>query len=94
MGLEWLDLYVFLFDHYLVMTKPIPLDMFIVDSGSDNIQPNKSTFFPNLGSALESRKRTNSMGQNSPAVPLVAVTDLEAPENLLSTLFHNSSYRS
>ena len=21
-GIEWLDLYVFLFDHYLVMTKP------------------------------------------------------------------------
>ncbi|CAI2166631.1 17036_t:CDS:10 [Funneliformis geosporum] len=83
LGLEWLDLYVFLFDHYLVMTKP-KKDMLIVDSGSDNIQPNKSTFFPNLGSALESRKRTNSMGQNSSAAPLVAVTDLEAPENLLS----------
>ncbi|CAG8438590.1 10628_t:CDS:10 [Funneliformis caledonium] len=92
LGLEWLDLYVFLFDHYLVMTKPkkgadgepIPLDMLIVDSGSDIVQPNKSTFFPNLGSALDNRKRTNSMGQNSPATPLVAVTDLEAPENLLS----------
>ncbi|RIA91851.1 CNH domain-containing protein [Glomus cerebriforme] len=100
-GFEWLDLYVFLFDHYLVMTKPrkgsdgevkyvvskkpIPLDMLIVDSGSENIQPNKSTFFPHLGSinsALDSRRRTNSVGQNSLAPPLV--TDLEGPENLLS----------
>ncbi|GET57652.1 putative GDP/GTP exchange factor Rom2p [Rhizophagus irregularis DAOM 181602=DAOM 197198] len=100
-GFEWLDLYVFLFDHYLVMTKPrkgpdgevryviskkpIPLDMLIVDSGSENIQQNKSTFFSNLGSinsALDSRKRTNSVGQNSMASPLV--TDLEGPENLLS----------
>jgi len=54
--------------------------MLIVDSGSENIQPNRSTFFPHLGSALDNRKRTNSMSQNSPA-PLV--TDLEGPENLL-----------
>lgn len=59
--------------------------MLIVDSGSENIQQNKSTFFSNLGSinsALDSRKRTNSVGQNSMASPLV--TDLEGPENLLS----------
>jgi hypothetical protein len=56
--------------------------MLIVDSGSENIQQNKTTFFPNLGSinsALDSRKRTNSVGQNSPLV-----TDLEGPDNLLS----------
>ena len=60
--------------------------MLIVDSGSESSQkisqPSRPTFFPHLGSiansALDSRRRTNSMSQAGPYV-----TDLEVPENPL-----------
>ncbi|CAG8443691.1 6434_t:CDS:10 [Acaulospora morrowiae] len=82
---EWLELFVFLFDHYLVMTKkkrgadgdekyiiskkPIPLEMLIIDSSNDNLTPRNT------------RKKPTTQ---NPQI----VTDLEGTDNRTSNPFN------
>ncbi|CAG8674479.1 4783_t:CDS:2, partial [Acaulospora colombiana] len=86
--LEWLELHVFLFDHYLVMTKrkkgadgeikyivskkPIPLEMLIIDASSDGSQA-RTPSFPAVG-----RKKTPT-SQALGGTQLV--TNLEGADN-------------
>ncbi|KAG9293935.1 hypothetical protein G9A89_019273 [Geosiphon pyriformis] len=92
-GLEWLDLHVFLFDNYFVMTKQrkgndgeikyqvskkmIPMELLKVDNSPE--QPQKKTF--NHIPFDPRRGRSNIHSQ--PEIPPPLVTDLDTPENLL-----------
>ncbi|CAG8565035.1 14164_t:CDS:10 [Ambispora leptoticha] len=90
--LEWLELYVFLFDHYFVMTKPrkgndgeikyqiskkiIPLEMLKVDTSPEQSQ--LRTF-----KLIDPRKgKSNTIVGGIPGVPLLE-NQFENPDNLL-----------